>query len=126
MGHVHVNVRLKGAEGSLEINNVLIDTGASYTVMNSQALKKIGAIKTPHTVDLELGDGRVVKADVYVAVTSIEGREAPTLCVSFEGAKPVLGVLTLEGLGLKVNPTTGRLEPTRPKGIAYFYREECS
>ena len=28
---------------------------------------------------------------------------------------------TLESLGLKPNPDTGKLEPTRPKGVAYFY-----
>jgi len=41
--------------------------------------------------------------------------------VTFEGAKPVIGVFSLGSLGLKANPVTEKLEETRPKGIAYFY-----
>jgi predicted aspartyl protease len=40
-------------------------------------------------------------------------REAATAAVVREGAEPLLGVETLETLGLRVNPSKGRLEPTR-------------
>jgi hypothetical protein len=52
----------------------------------------------------------------------IEDREGATLAVTFEGAKPVLGVRSLEDLGLKVNPVSGSLEAARPAGVAYYYR----
>jgi predicted aspartyl protease len=52
----------------------------------------------------------------------IEDREGPAIIATFEGVKHVLGVQTLEALGLKVDPLTGKLQPTRPKGIAYFYK----
>lgn len=35
-----------------------------------------------------------------------------------EVPEPLLGVTTLEGLGLKVDPTTGKLEYSRPYGVA--------
>jgi hypothetical protein len=72
-------------------------------------------------VDLELGDGRVVKAGVYAVIVSIGDRSAATLAACFEGAKSVIGVRTLEDLGLKADPVSGRLEATRPKNVAYFY-----
>jgi len=36
------------------------------------------------------------------------------------GAKSVVGVRTLEDLGLKVDPVSGRFEESRPKNVAYF------
>jgi predicted aspartyl protease len=51
----------------------------------------------------------------------IKDVEAPTISITFEGAKTVIGVETLESLGLKLDPNTGNLEFSRPKGIAYFY-----
>jgi predicted aspartyl protease len=57
-----------------------------------------------------------------VLIVTLGDRTAATLVASFEGARAVLGVRTLEDLGLKVNPATGGLEPTRPRNVAYFYR----
>ena len=41
---------------------------------------------------------------------------------TFTGAKSVLGVRSLEDLGLKVDPVKGSLEATRPAGVAFYYR----
>ena len=39
-------------------------------------LNEVGAIRTPYTIDLELGDGRKVKAGVYIAAIRIrEGKD---------------------------------------------------
>lgn len=45
----------------------------------------------------------------------------PNAAPTNKGAKTVIGVETLESIGLKLDPTTGNLEFTRPKGMAYFY-----
>ena len=42
------------------------------------------------------------------------GREGPTTALLLPGSDPLLGVETLEALGLTVNPRRRRLEPTRP------------
>ena len=83
--------------------------------------EQAGAIKVPTTTKLELSDGRSVEAEVYAIVLTIENREGATLAVTFTGAKPVLGVKSLEDLGLKVDRVSGSLEPTRPPGVAYYY-----
>jgi len=124
LGHVRVDVCVRGGKGELRLEKVLVDTGATYTVMPLEVLEEVGAVKSPHPIVLELGDGRKVKADVYVATVEIDGREGPGLILTFKGAKTVLGVQALEALGLRVDPTTSKLEATRPKGIAYFYRKE--
>ena len=121
MGHVYADVVVKGAKGEVVLKNVIVDTGASYTTLDEKVVEEIGAWSIPHTVDLELGDGRVVKSNIYAVIVSLEERTVATLAACFEGARMVLGVRTLEDLGLKVDPVSGKLEPTRPKDIAYFY-----
>jgi predicted aspartyl protease len=85
-------------------------------------LEDIGAAKLPGKVPIELGNGKVVEAEAYALRAGISDREGPAIAVAFEGAKAVIGVQTLESLGFKVNPISGELEATRPKGIAYFYK----
>jgi hypothetical protein len=65
---------VRGERGEQELN-ALIDTGASYTVLPTELVEEVGAIRTPYTVDLELGDGRTVKASVYVASSESGERE---------------------------------------------------
>jgi predicted aspartyl protease len=100
---------------------VLIDTGATYTVLPEKVLEEVGAAKIPGEVEVELGNGQSVKAKAYGVAITIEEVEAPAISVTFDGAQTVIGVETLESIGLKLDPTTGKLEFTRPKGMAYFY-----
>jgi len=108
VGHVVVRARFRG-RGVVEFERVLVDTGASFTVMPLDIAEKY-FIETPFTVDLKLGDGRVVRARVFVAEGEIEGRRGPLRILAFENAIPVIGVDTLETLGLKVDPVSGRIE----------------
>jgi predicted aspartyl protease len=111
---------VRGAVGEALLKGVIVDTGASYTMLGRDVVERVGAWPIPHSVNLKLGDGRVVKAGVYAVIVRIGDRSA-TLAACFEGAKSVIGVRTLEDLGLKVDPVSGRLEATRPKNVAYFY-----
>ena len=122
MGHVTVDITLRGEMGGRALTGMLVDTGATYTMLSPEAVKQIGAWKiAPYTLNVALADGREVSASVYAASAIIDGREAPAIILAFEGAREVVGVQTLESLGLKPNPETGKLEATRPKGVAYFY-----
>jgi predicted aspartyl protease len=120
--HVYAKARLIGTRVPKQIENLLVDTGATFTVLSREVLEEVGATKVPTTTKLELGDGRAVEAEVYAVVLEIEDRKGPTIVVTFAGAKSVLGVRSLEDLGLKVDPVKGSLEATRPAGVAYYYR----
>ena len=110
MGHVFVRARFRGKD-VVEFERVLVDTGASFTVMPLEMAEK-HLIETPFEADIRLSDGRLVKAKVFVAECEIEGRRGPVRILAFKGATPVIGVDTLETLGLKVDPITGRIEKT--------------
>lgn len=62
-----------------------------------------------------------MNAEAYAIVITIADVEAPAISINFEGAQTVVGVETLESLGLKLGPTTGKIEFIRPKGMAYFF-----
>lgn len=114
MGHVYVEISLRGQKGEVSLANVLVDTGATYTIIPEEILQQTGAIKLPYKGRLELGDGRRIEAEFYSTVIKLADREATIVVGTFKEAKAFVGVLTLESLGLKVNPVTGKLEPTRP------------
>ena len=121
MGHTYVDIVIIGSKGEHQLRNIMVDTGATYSVIPEEILEAVGSSKLPGKVSLELGNGRAIEADSYAALLRISDREGPIIAVTFKNAKPVVGVHSLESLGLKVNPVTGQLEETRPKGIAYFY-----
>lgn len=121
MGHLYTDMTVRGNKASVELKNVLIDTGATYTVLPEGILEEVGAGRIPGEVKIELGNGQSVKAKAYGVAIKIEGVEAPSISISFKGGQTVIGVETLESIGLKLDPTTGKLEFTRPKGMAYFY-----
>lgn len=121
MGHLRADIAVRGRKAVLRLKGVLIDTGATYTVLPEELLKKVGASPIPAKVEVELGNGKKVKAKAYGVAIRIQGAEAPSVSITFKGAKTVIGVETLESIGLKLDPTTGRLDFTRPKGMAYFY-----
>ena len=124
MGHVCVDAVLVGPRGQMELRGVLVGTGATYTMLEEDKLLAVGALG-PLTANVELGDGRVVEARIYMAKLRIGDREAPILAATFPGVREVIGVQALEALGLKVNPTTGELEASRPSDTAYFYQSNA-
>jgi predicted aspartyl protease len=120
MGHVHADLMIRWTKETT-LKNLLVDTGATFTTLPKEVLGSVGAIKIPGTVHIELGNGKVVEAETYAIRAGIGDREGPAIAATFAGAQSVIGVHTLESLGLKVNPISGELEATRPKSIAYFY-----
>lgn len=122
MGHLYTDMTVRGSKAAVELKKVLIDTGATYTVLPEKVLEEVGAGRIPAEVEVELGNGQKVKAKAYGVAITIEGVEAPAISITFDGAQTVIGVETLESIGLKLDPTTGTLEFTRPKGMAYFYQ----
>lgn len=121
MGHLYTDITVKGGKTKEELKDVVVDTGATYTVLPENVLEKIGASQIPTEVRIELRNGEKIKAKAYGVVIKIKYVEAPSVAITFEGAKTVIGVETLESIGLKLDPSTGKLKFVRPKGIAYFY-----
>ena len=114
MGHVFVEAQLAGLKVAERVR-MLVDTGAALTTISSDLAQRLG-IPTLKPSKVRLADGREVEAKAGVVGLKVNGRKAPTT-VLIMGEEPLLGAEALETLGLRVNPTTGELEPTRSYSI---------
>ena len=89
----------------------MVDTGSTYTVVPSGILGEIG-VPVARQARFEYGDGRIVEMDIGEARVTIDGESVVTQVVfGEEGATPLLGAYTLEGLLLAVDPYHGKLVP---------------
>jgi predicted aspartyl protease len=102
-------VKLIGKEGILE-KELIIDTGSVYTWINKNDLEKIG-IKFHAKRAFKTITGEIIKRKVGRAEIEINGKREFTIVVfGEEKDQKVLGVYALEGLGLEVDVTTGKLK----------------
>lgn len=110
MGTFHVTIEVGDLQGNLwETIAALVDTSASHTVVPASLLRRLGV--TPHDRwPFRLADERIVERDVGQAWIRIDGRAAIRIVVfGEEGAEPLLGAESLEGLRLGVDPVGRRL-----------------
>jgi len=89
----------------------IVDTGAIYTVIPRSVAEKLG-LKEVDRRRFKTASGEVVEYPVSEAYITIQGKGVTSL-VALAGEKtPVLlGVTTLELMGLQVDPVTGKLTP---------------
>ena len=111
MGRVYQRVKL--AAVNEEELAILVDTGATLSLIPPALSDRLGVARFPRKQTIILADGRRVEADVGTVMVEIGDRRAATTVVIADCDEPLLGVETLEILGLAVDPTTGSLTPTR-------------
>ena len=89
----------------------LIDSGAVYSVVPSPVLKKLG-IKPLAEEEFRLADGSKIKRKKGIALfrynKNVGGAD---VVFGEEGDSNLLGVLTLEALGLALDPLRRELKP---------------
>ena len=114
MGTFSQTLRLDSIDGKRSVEmEVLVDTGASYTLVPAKLLKEL-EVEPFDTYTLELADGHPVEYDVGHAVATVGERTAPTLVLfGDDEVEPLLGAYTLEGLLLAVDPPSTRLVPLK-------------
>ena len=95
----------------------LVDTGACYTIVPSTLARKLG-IEAVEKSELRLADNRGVEAGITVTYIKLLDRVGILPVAVMDSPEPLLGATALEGLGLRVDPATGRLEHSRPYGLA--------
>ena len=86
--------------------DALVDTGATYPCIPEELAAELG-LKLEFKTKVALADGRMVEAWYATAYVEILGRGDLIPVRVFEVEKPLLGVFTLEALGLAVDSSTG-------------------
>jgi len=110
VGHIVVRARLSARRSATA--DFLVDTGARHSIVPPALARKVGALTLPQRFEVSLVDERRRLKACSIGV-SMGGRTGPTIALLLPDSDPLLGVETLEALGLKVNPERRRLEPSR-------------
>jgi clan AA aspartic protease len=106
VGVTSVNVVIKKSAHARRGETVecLVDSGTHYSAIPRSTLKKLG-IRPTGKQSFFLADGSKIERELAAAFFEFEGRLAPsTVICGEEGDATLLGVVTLEKLGLMLNP----------------------
>jgi predicted aspartyl protease len=78
MGFTYVNVTVRGMKASRDVR-MLVDTGSTYIVLDTETIKELGLLETPYAVDLLLADGRKIRAKLFLAEVEVKGSRGTSL-----------------------------------------------
>jgi predicted aspartyl protease len=113
MGLVHVDVEVSREGGPTRTVRFLVDSGAAYSVLSRDDWQALGLVPT-RRMDFVLADGTTIQRDVSHCLFTYQGVRAPSPVVLGEAQDDaLLGSVTLENLGLVLNPFDRTLRPMR-------------
>ncbi|TLZ50663.1 MAG: retroviral-like aspartic protease [Methanobacteriota archaeon] len=113
MGEVYAEATFHGRGGRTERIRLLVDTGSTFTCIPAPLARELGVTPAGKVV-LELANGRRVQRTVGDVDIEILGRRMPRRIVFGRPADAsLIGVDTLQGLLLDVEPATHRLRGRR-------------
>ncbi|MFH1742876.1 MAG: retroviral-like aspartic protease family protein [bacterium] len=113
MGLTYVEGQVKGSTGKEASVRFLIDSGATYSLLSKVVWEKI-ELKPKRKMSFTLADGTTLERSVSEAFLILPQGEAHTpVILGEEGDESLLGVVTLEILGLVFNPFDRTLRPMR-------------
>jgi len=115
MGFVNTKISLEEVRhgGQRREVELLVDTGALYSMVPAALLRELG-IQPVDRLEFEMANGQPIERDVGEARFFYDGRKAVSPVIfGEEDDAAVLGVVTLEAMGLEVDPVRKQIRPTR-------------
>ncbi len=113
MGITYIQGQVKGPKGKRAEVKFLVDSGATYSVLPKEVWQAVG-LKPKRKMTFTLADGTRIERSISEAYLKLPQGEAHTPVVLGEnGDHALLGVVTLEILGLVFNPFDRTLQPMR-------------
>src|SRR5207248_478658 len=102
-----------GAKKKRSTVEFLVDSGATYTLLPEKVWKALG-LKSKRTMSFTLADGTRIDRGISECHISLPQGEGHTPVILGEpGDEPLLGAVTLEIMGVVLNPFNRSLEPMR-------------
>ena len=113
MGIIYVEGTVSGPTGKRATLEFLVDGGAKYTLLPLKSWKAIG-LKPVRRLTFILADGTKVKRNISECYINLpQGKTHTPVVLGKPGDEALLGVVTLEELGLVLNPFQRSLRPAR-------------
>jgi clan AA aspartic protease len=113
MGITYVEGSVSGPTEKQTVVRFLVDSGATYTLLPYTDWQAIG-LMPKREMAFTLADGTTVKRNVSEChITLPQGEGHTPVILGEPGDEALLGAVTLEILGLVLNPFTRTLQPMR-------------
>lgn len=112
MSVTYLNVKVKNPQNPKKTTagHFLVDSGAVYSVMPSSVLKKMG-IKSTHKQQFSLANGELIEKEVGNALFEYRDKVGAAPVVFGSDDIYLLGAVTLESLGMILDPINRELKP---------------
>ena len=91
-------------------HELLIDSGAIYSVLPAKLLRKLG-IKPNSTEEFMLANGETIKKRLGNALFELDGKARAAPVIFGDEGVYLLGATTLEALGMMLDPINRKLKP---------------
>ena len=112
MGITHISGTVAGPQGQRTLP-FLVDSGATYTLLPLDVWQAIG-LAPKRSQRFSLADGSMIERQISECHIALDVGEGHSPVILGEpGDAALLGVVTLETLGLVFNPFTRTLHPMR-------------
>ena len=109
LGTFSVQVRFVGPTGSSVDLDALVETGATYSVLGTDVMSRLG-VQPSGKRRFRLADDTVREYEVGVVDLVYQSERVPLIVVFGDaGVSPLLGATALENLGMGVDPVNRRL-----------------
>jgi len=113
MGITYIEAQVKGQTGKEETVKFLVDSGATYSLLPKTVWQAL-ELKPNRKMSFTLSDGTTVDRSISEAhFTMSQGQAHSPVILGEDADEALLGVVTLEILGLVFNPFDRTLKPMR-------------
>ena len=113
MGLTYVEATVTGPSRLSRKLKLMVDSGAAYSLIPTKVWKAL-KLKPMETLTFTLADGTDIEREVSECRIALNGVERHTPVILGEpGDEPLLGVITLEVLGLVLDPFKRELRPMK-------------
>ena len=113
MGITYIDGVARGPTGKEETVRFLIDSGATYSLLPNQAWQAI-ELEPTREMTFTLADGTTIQRRISTCYLMLpQGEDYSPVILGEPGDEALLGVVTLEILGLLLNPFNRTLQPMR-------------
>lgn len=113
MGLTYIEAKVTGTSRKHADVRFLVDSGAVYSLLPPAVWKAI-KLKPKRAVTFTLADGTTIERKISECrFTLPQGEAFSPVILGAEGDEALLGAVTLEVLGLVLNPFNRRLQPMR-------------
>ncbi len=118
MGTFHVKTSIEHMnrrERSVELSQVLVDTGSEHTWVPAKLLEKIGVKREKKDLTFQMANGQLITRNIGFAIVRCgEHFTIDEVVFAEPGDLPLLGARSLEGMNLTVDPRRKKLVAAGP------------